>query len=285
MAENKLRISSNSKFLIFSDLDGCFLDHHDYQYTHSIDQARTLEDIGIPLIFNSSKTRSEITLLCTEIGNHHPFIIENGAAVLIPENYFNFRPKDRTSSAQYEMFQLTRKKGYWLECIASLKSDFRGDFVSFQDLSLADVMDLTGLVKGAAIAAMERQFSEPVMWLGSQISKTKFINSLQRKGATVTQGGRFLSVGGNCDKGRALKWLRDLYAANNSIKSVDDLAIGDSENDLPMLEAAMEAVLIRSPGHKFPTVNRADGLYKSKTFGPRGWTEEVSSWLKRHKLS
>ena len=285
MAENNLRISSNSIFLIFSDLDGCFLDHHDYQYAHTIDQARTLEDLGIPLIFNSSKTRSEITLLCAEIGNHHPFIIENGAAVLVPENYFNFRPKDRTSNAQYEMFQLARIKGYWLECIASLKSDFPGDFVSFQDLSLGDVMDLTGLVKGAAIAAMERQFSEPVMWLGSQIGKTKFINSLQRKGATVTQGGRFLSVGGNCDKGRALKWLRDLYAANNSIKSVNDLAIGDSENDLPMLEVAMEAVLIRSPSHKFPKVNRADGLYKSKKFGPRGWTEEVSFWLKRHKLS
>ena len=274
----------NYRSLVFSDLDGCFLDHFDYQFDHALYQAEKLEELGIPLIFNSSKTSSEIKSLCAKIENRHPFIAENGAAILIPENYFSCLEQEKTSTPRYEVFQFSRGREYWLDCIDSLKLDFGRDFVNFHDLKLCDVMDLTGLPEEAAIEAMDRQYSEPIMWLGSPMRRTKFISLLQLKGATVRQGGRFLSVGGNCDKGKSLIWLRELYTRQLSIKTINDLAVGDSENDLPMLEATMEALLIRSPSHAFPGVKRDIGLYKSKSFGPRGWTEGISFWLQRHNI-
>ena len=278
-------IKPNYRSLIFSDLDGCFLDHNDYQFNHAIDQAQKLEVLGIPLIFNSSKTSSEIKSLCAEIENRHPFIVENGSAVFIPKNYFSCRGHQKTSTLHYEVFPFSRERQHWLECIDILKPKFGGDFVNFNDLSLDEVIDLTGLKKDDAIAAMDRQYSEPVFWRSSQMRRTKFITSLQEKGATVKQGGRFLSVGGDCDKGTALIWLRQLFATELSINPVNDLAIGDSENDLPMLEAAQEALLIRSPNHTFPNLNRASGVFKSKKFGPKGWTEGIASWLQRHKIN
>ena len=274
----------NYRSLVFSDLDGCFLDHFDYQFDHALYQAEKLQELGIPLIFNSSKTSSEIKSLCGKIENRHPFIAENGAAILIPENYFSCLEQEKTSTPRYEVFQFSRGREHWLDCIDSLKLDFGRDFVNFHDLKLCDVMDLTGLPEKAAIEAMDRQYSEPIMWLGSPMRRAKFISSLQLKGATVRQGGRFLSVGGNCDKGKSLIWLRELYTRQLSIKTINDLAVGDSENDLPMLEATMEALLIRSPSHAFPEVKRDIGLYKSRNFGPRGWAEGISFWLQRQNI-
>ncbi|MEM1155897.1 MAG: mannosyl-3-phosphoglycerate phosphatase, partial [Pseudomonadota bacterium] len=59
----------------------------------------------------------------------------------------------------------------------------------------------------------------------------------------------------------------------------DDLAVGDSGNDIAMLEAAGTALLVRSPAHAFPTLNRVDKVIHSHHYGPAGWAEGVEIWL------
>ena len=71
--------------LVFSDLDGSLLDHYSYSYEAALPQMEALERAGIPLILVSSKTRAEILILREELANRHPFIVENGAAVFIPQ--------------------------------------------------------------------------------------------------------------------------------------------------------------------------------------------------------
>jgi predicted mannosyl-3-phosphoglycerate phosphatase (HAD superfamily) len=147
------------------------------------------------------------------------------------------------------------------------------------------IVELTGLSEKQARAASRRRYSEPVKWLGTPRGEARFIQRLEEFGATVTRGGRFLSVSGDCDKGRALVWLRNLYQAATPATSVDDLAVGDSDNDRQMLEAAGTALLIRSPVHDIPSLARNEGVIVSDDTGPAGWAEGVSRWLQLHNTS
>ena len=53
------------QYLVFTDLDGSLLDHHNYSYSDALPQLRQLERRGIPVIPASSKTRVEIERLRT----------------------------------------------------------------------------------------------------------------------------------------------------------------------------------------------------------------------------
>ena len=86
-------------------------------------------------------------------------------------------------------------------------------------------------------------------------------------------------MAGDCDKGRALAWLRNVYQEASGSGQVHDLAIGDSGNDVAMLEAAETALVIRSPVNDFPQLARNQGVIYSRLFGPEGWTEGVEQWL------
>ena len=49
-----------SDMLVFTDLDGTLLDHHDYSYDAALPTLRRLKKANIPLIFNTSKTAAEV---------------------------------------------------------------------------------------------------------------------------------------------------------------------------------------------------------------------------------
>jgi len=78
------------RLIVFSDLDGTLLDHETYQFDAAQPALDLLKQHGIPLILNSSKTRAEITAIRDQLQNTAPFIIENGAAVIIPPGWFGF---------------------------------------------------------------------------------------------------------------------------------------------------------------------------------------------------
>ena len=46
-----------------------------------------------------------------------------------------------------------------------------------------------------------------------------------------------------------------------------------------MLEAARTALLVRSPVHEFPPLERNQGVIFSRGYGPAGWAEGVERWL------
>ena len=106
--------------------------------------------------------------------------------------------------------------------------------------------------------------------------KQQFISDLKQLGAQILEGGRFLHVSGLCDKGQALQWLTEVYNQSTTEPTLKTLAIGDSQNDLAMLEKADYALIIRSPVHGLPAVERKHNLYISTHTGPKGWAEGVN---------
>ena len=265
--------------LVFTDLDGSLLDHHSYSFDAARCTLERLDELGIPVIPVTSKTRAEIKQIRDALGNKHPFVAENGAAVFIPRSYFPEPPEGTEEHGDYLVAAFSPPRQRWLSLLQALAPEFPGDFVSFADAGIEGISRMTGLPAEAAALANDRYFSEPVQWLGDDQRRDEFIDALQREGAQPLQGGRFLTLSANCDKGRALSWLRAIYAAQQADTVICDIAIGDSNNDIAMLEAAQTALLVRSPVHDYPALARQQGVMRSEAEGPAGWAQGVERWL------
>ena len=272
--------------LIFTDLDGSLLDHHSYSFKPAAKMLEELERRGIPVIPITSKTMAELLPLRRQLKSAHPFIIENGAAVYIPRNYFSQQPKSSKISGDFWVIENSVSRKTWLELLHDNSDEFSGEYQTFDSVfkqqGVEGIAELTGLSSNMAGLANQREFSEPVHWTGTTARKKRFIQKLQSQGATVLQGGRFLSIGGDIDKGRALLQLQNLYLQQAQQSSCETLAIGDSGNDISMLEQASSALIIKSDNHSPPELTRSTNTSISRKTGPEGWALGVTNWLKIH---
>ena len=93
------------------------------------------------------------------------------------------------------------------------------------------------------------------------------------------QGGRFLHVGDNVNKGQAMLWLKALYQRQFNDRSIETIALGDSHNDIDMLEQADHAVIIASPSHTAPELRRTENVTHTQACGPEGWASALINLL------
>jgi mannosyl-3-phosphoglycerate phosphatase len=264
--------------VIFTDMDGTLLDHHTYSYAPAAPTLRKLSQRQIAVIPTTSKTFSEMVELREQIGLNGPFIIENGAAAYIPHGFFQQKPAGTVWQDGFWCKSFISSKGYWLKLIELIKSDFAGEFTHFYEMSIQDIQNATGLTAQEAERAAQRQFGEPVLWLGSDERKQEFIRAVKERGASPLEGGRFIHISGDCSKGKALLWMCE-EIARQTASQITSIALGDGKNDIAMMEAADIAVRIASPTHELPTLKKQKNVYSSTLFGPEGWTEVLSKLL------
>ena len=272
------------KVLVFTDLDGSLLDHFTYSYLAAAPLLELFQEKGVPVIPVTSKTRAELKVLRSELENSHPFVVENGAAVFIPQGYFSATPSGCEPLDGYDCYQFSKSRQVWINLLSEMEDEFEGEFETFASLGVDGIVRLTGLSEEAAKLANQREYSEPVMWKGSNERKSLFVEALKSSGATVLQGGRFLHVTGHCDKGRALQWLCKRYKNDSPAESFLTIAAGDSYNDREMLEVADCALAIRSPVHDFPDIKHSN-IYRSMHLGPQGWVEGMRKFLSTEETS
>ncbi len=266
--------------VIYTDLDGSLLDHYSYSHAPADALLADLEQQGIPVIPCTSKTHAELLVLREELGSAHPFIFENGAAVAIPQGYFDRLPADSCSKEGFWIHSFVAPREHWLALIRDVAGEYENEYRGFADMDNDEVAQLTRLSKDQARRARQREYSEPIYWTGSPGRRQAFIAKLQRVGAVMLQGGRFLHVSGPSDKGQALHWLNNQYTIAAGGQPPLSIAAGDSHNDLAMLEAADQAVVIKSAAHPPPCPQRHQATYFTEAFGPEGWVEGMRHFLK-----
>ncbi|MEO0436630.1 MAG: HAD-IIB family hydrolase [Pseudomonadota bacterium] len=270
----------NKVLLVASDLDGSLLDHDNYSYEAAKPALQLLEQLRIPLVFVSSKTFAEIVELRAEIGNEHPFVVENGSAVYVPEGYFEQAPEECEQVGEYWRYALSPPRRRWKPVLDDLRARLPASFEDFSSAGNARVEAMTGLGRSQAEMANQREFSEPLAWYGSDEGLAVLEEAVAAAGGRVYRGGRFYTIAGPTDKGKAYLWLREKYAQNNGGISVHDLCIGDGANDVPFLEEGVAALLIPAKDRPLPTLQREDGVMVGENFGPAAWADGVGRWLK-----
>lgn len=243
-------------FLVFSDLDASLLDHETYSFSEAKSSLQLLARKKIPLILASSKTKVEINFFRKKINNNYPFIYENGSGIFF-EEYFNF-------GISHKLI-----KNYLL----SLQTQF--SFELFSNLSIKQIEEYTGLKSEEAKRSQAREFSEPIIWNDSKKKLDQFKNLIKKKNMLASQGGRFLTISGQQNKANALLWVKKLYETRLK-QDVITIALGDSENDIKMLEIADHAVLIRHPKKDFPAIDHPS-IIRTTEYGPSGWNNALIS--------
>lgn len=270
-------MNNNPKnYVVITDLDGTLLDHDTYSFAAAEPSLQQLAQHQIPLVINSSKTEAEIISLRQQLSNTHPYIIENGSAIHYPENYFASNTKKEPKN-RYKKHILGRQRQEIIDIIREHLSDKPSLYRGYHQSSINDIMDMTGLSAEDAAMSAQRQYTEPLQWLGDTQQKADFINAAKKYDLHALQGGRFLHLMGNTDKGAANIELKALYEAYYQAP-VTTIVLGDSHNDIAMLQAADIAVVIRSAHHKPPEFEHPHKLI-SQQYGPNGWHECIQQLL------
>lgn len=267
------------KLLIFTDLDGSLLDHHNYSFSPAESLLKQLAGAGVPVIPNTSKTRAELAVIRKNLPGNDPFIVENGGAAYLPASSSLAISVNLIKKEGLYCKAFTRPRVFWLEKLAKLAPELQKMFQGFSEMSVEDLIRHTGLSTEEARLAREREYNEPILWLGSEKEKETVIQLLVADGGVVLEGGRFLHLGGETDKAKAMHWLRAAYQEEEPDEQFTTIALGDSGNDRDMLEQADLAVVIKSPVHPYPELKRSEGVYYTEKVGPEGWVEGIMHHL------
>ncbi|MEO0442551.1 MAG: HAD-IIB family hydrolase [Pseudomonadota bacterium] len=277
-----MEISTNiqTQWLVVTDLDGTLLDHHSYSFSPAKQTLEKLRQLRIPVIINSSKTTREIQALRIALNNQHPFIVENGSAVLIPQDYFLEPPQNSKPWEKYWEVILGRPRAEILNALEKLPDSLRACFTHYHSMSIAELVKATGLSPKEAEQSADRYYTEPLQWLGTKEQKQTLYNALNKQGIHYTEGGRFIHVMGHTNKGSATTWLAELYRKQYKQK-MKIVSLGDGSNDVDMLKAADIAVVIRSPVNQAPQFDHPCKII-SDGYGPQGWAEAIEHIFSEH---
>lgn len=276
-------MSQEVQTLIFTDLDGTLLDHDSYSYEAAKPALQALSAKQFPVIPNTSKTREELQEISAEIGLSGAFIAENGAVIQCPKYLINDVPQGGQDCGNYWIKTFSPERAFWLEKLESMQYKYPDCYKGFSSFTTKQLADLTGLNEPQALQANQREYSEPLQWLGTEQQRSDFVADMKLFGANVLQGGRFLTVSGDTDKGRAMHWLTSLLQETSGNMTLS-VALGDGQNDVAMLEAANIAVQILSKHHPFPALERSKNVFHSSLPGPEGWNEIITKLLKNNDI-
>jgi len=227
------------KHVVFADLDGTLLDDN-YSYGETKPIVDQLNALGCSIVFCSSKTRTEIEHYRKATGNNEPFISENGAAIFIPKNYFNFLFGCKVTS-DYHVIRLAASYKTLRAKLRLIKEKTASQIVGFGDMTLAELAYDTGLPIDLAKLAKKREHGEPFRILEG--NRMHIFSAIKHEGLFLTRGGRYFHLSDGCDKGKAVTVLKTLYS--KMFENVLTYAVGDSPNDVPMLKMVDNPFFIR----------------------------------------
>ena len=262
-------------FLIFSDLDGSFLHHQNYSYGKNDLVIEKLKKNNHQIIFNSSKTYSEIRIILKTLKlTMMPFSCENGATLYFPKTIFK-KIKKSQSFEDYWKINLTNKNSLkWYKILKELKKDFHFEIIC--DLSKKDILKLTNLRDIKQM--LKREASQLIIWKDNKKNFNEFSKMIKIncKGS-LNQGGRFIQISSPCNKRIATKEICHIYHESFGDKFYQSIiAIGDNKNDRDMLNFAKYPCIIKNEHAAFlKLISSKKNTYYSKKEAPSGWSESL----------
>ena len=280
MGEQAKKTSSDKKqILVFTDLDGTLIDHDTYGFEEARNALERLRQDAIPVILCSSKTRAEMEIYRERMGLNDPFIVENGGAIFVPPNTFKGSTAGFMEKGAYHVMELGTPYSLLCRILKEIKDKEKLSLTGFAEMTISEIGAHTGLpIKEARLAAI-REYSEPFIFHDVPAKLQILLRICKEKGLRITKGGRFFHFTGKNDKGRAVKILKALFADAHPQEKIVMVALGDSKNDVPMLQQADIPIVIRKKTGGWMSLKEIDAVIYSENPGPRGWAEAIDQIL------
>lgn len=177
-----------SQYLIFSDIDNTLIQsyiikegeiYHTEEYGEIKTVVKKLHENNIPLILCSTKTRLEQEKIRKYLEIDDPFIVENGGAIVIPENYFNIDLEELGLSIKHInenlVIELGKSYNRIIEILQEIREVFHIKFIAVHDLSIAELAQKVGISIINAKLMASREYSETIL----EINKNE-LNNLKK---------------------------------------------------------------------------------------------------------
>jgi mannosyl-3-phosphoglycerate phosphatase len=260
------------KTIIFTDLDGTLLDAENYSYEAALPALKHLKLADIPVMFVTSKTRAEVEYWRRILGNHHPFVVENGGAAFVPQDYFPFQV-DGIERDGYIVLEWGVRYDRLADVLEKAAGESYCAVRGFHDMTVYEIAEVCNMPAEMARLAKTREYDEPFQILNS--SHARDLEAvIEREGLRCTHGGRFRHIIGPNDKAKAVSRLAEMFEqAHGRITSI---GIGDAINDASFLRVVDIAIIMPSP-HASVVLKLVPNATLAHFSGPRGWNDAVVS--------
>jgi mannosyl-3-phosphoglycerate phosphatase len=272
----------NGRIIIYSDLDGAFLDESNYSFLESLSALRAAQKRGIPVVFCSSKTRAEIEDIRKAAKVNDPFIVENGGAIFVPEGYFPIVVEGSASRDGYTVIEMGEPYSKLIALFRLCRADFPGlGVVGFSDLTVKEIAQECGMTFAEALNAKDRKYSEPFRISASLPEELrKFLKKIRQFGLRFSAGGRYYHLLGKFDKGISVRVLNEMFFRADG--PITTIGIGDSLNDLPMLNSVDLPIIVKRPSgiHDPKLTALFSGALLTDRIGPSGWADAVMQLIR-----
>ncbi|MBX2831134.1 MAG: HAD-IIB family hydrolase [Rhodospirillales bacterium] len=256
---------------IFTDLDGTLLDHDTYSWEAARPALDRVKLLSIPLIAVSSKTLAELEYLNQAVHLFDGLIGENGGVISLNGVTEHYGPSEEKIDAAR----------------TQIKEAVHVPLGSFRTVSPEVIAAETGLSLEDATRAAQRHCSDPLIWQPTAKDVATAREIAAKWSLNLVKGGRFHTLCGPASKGQAMKRMLERLAVKQSNKTGNGaaqryttIALGDSPNDIPMLQEADIAVQIPTK-HRVRTSPMLDhsNLRIAPHAGPDGWNAAVNAIL------
>ena len=273
----------NVSLIIFSDIDGTFMNNDSFDLGNNIEIVKLLEKSNHMFVFNTSKTFNEICHLQKVHRTNFSFICETGGGIYSNENISSpFKGKRKN---YYIVHESPRIKDIKQEIQTHAKRYFPGELIFYDDMNKKQISDISGLKGEDLKRSLKRDFSILFRWKSTITRYEEFKSLLKNYNLNIIEGGRFSHICSNQNKGKAVQNFMSII--KNKYKNVQllSIALGDSINDIDMLEIADFPCIVKSP-HNKPLI---DGLMHKNTimshnFAPNGWIECIQSVITKLRI-
>jgi mannosyl-3-phosphoglycerate phosphatase len=280
-----------SQYLIFSDIDNTLLQSYiikDGEIYHIEESGEEIKEIvlklrknNIPLILCSSKTRFEQEKIRKYLEIHDPYVVENGGAIFIPENYFPIDLEELGLSIrridENLVIELGKSYNRIIETLQEIREIFHIEFIAVHDLSLPELAQKVGISINDAKLMASREYSETILEINiNKLDKLKKI--LNDRGLRILQGTRYNTVSSLHDKGSAISILKKLYSIKYEQKKIESIGIGDAFNDIPMFENVDKPFLVRNIQNSYAPM-KINNLIRVNGIGQTGWKETILNYI------
>ncbi len=270
---------NNIRGFLFTDLDGTLLDHESYEWKPARTGLEWCRMENVEVVLCSSKTWEEVRQWRNILDLDSPAIIENGGGLVLESDHTYAHEPGQRAAGGFRFVELGKRAEQILNEFRQIRD--QGDFKAktILDMSPETFSVKTGLSVEEAEKALKRDHTVPVQFMGNETRKQEFISWCVGSDITVQEGGRFLHLQRDCDKGKAVQWLMNRYSEAH--EDVPTGGIGDSQNDISMLQEVDHPYAVKKPDgeHDERIAEQVEDVNLIEEIGPDGWTPAAENFL------
>jgi mannosyl-3-phosphoglycerate phosphatase len=266
-----------------SGLDGGLLDPLTRDYRPARPAIAALADAEVPLVLCSSRTRAEVLHVSRIFGLGAPVVVENGAALLVPEGHLAGGVPGAETSDGWHVLRLAPPRESLRLALAQTAAAARVRPRLCSDLTSAERRERDAPPAFPGRPPAPREHTEPFVLDGEE-DAAALAREAEARGLRLVRGQGAWHLCGGADKGLALRTLLALYAREGSLPH--SIGLGTWPIDLPMLRAVQRPIALPTPsGEVHPEI--AGGLIRAERAwrgGAGGWADAVIAALTGRRL-